>query len=72
MTVDQRIAELEKKLTTPKWEYTGDEFNAKCYSPISVEESLWLVDYIKACREERGLPPKIEDLSHTIEFEDDE
>ena len=53
MTVDQRIAELEKKLTTLKWEYTGDAFNAKCYSPISVEESLWLIDQLKECREWR-------------------
>ncbi len=49
---DKRIAELEKKLTTPKWEYTGDAFNAKCYSLISVEESLWLIDQLKVYRQE--------------------
>ncbi len=52
--IDKKIAEIEGNLSV--W---GNRTEVK-----------WLLDQLKACREERGLPPKIEDLSHTIEFED--
>ncbi len=63
--IDKKIAEIEKSVEEHRALFLDPESRNLEYADI-----VWLIKKLKAYREERGLPPKIEDLSHTIEFED--